>query len=52
MRLESEEGASFLLPHLEWTHPLSGTYPFTRSAELALSATSSRWVLLKQTFAA
>jgi hypothetical protein len=44
MRLESEEDASFFLPHFEWTHPLSRTYPSARSAELALSARSSlRW---------
>ena len=42
MRLESEEEASFFLPHLEWTYPLSRTYPSARSAELALSATSGK----------
>ncbi len=35
MRLKPEDGASFLLPHLEWTHRFFRTYPPIRSAELA-----------------
>lgn len=42
MRLEPGDKASFLLPHLVWTQPLSGTYPSTQCAQLALPGNSGR----------